>query len=56
MSHVVGGGYSMALIRSPSKKQWCCTQKKMGCEGATAPSVDAGAGMVWKRIKAWVNS
>ena len=38
-------------MRSPAKKKWCCTTKKMGCEGASPPSVDAGYGMVWKRVQ-----
>ncbi|CAJ1393184.1 unnamed protein product [Effrenium voratum] len=42
---------------SPQKKVWCCNVKKMGCEGANAPTVDAGFGMVWKHVQvngAWV--
>ena len=36
---------------SPAKKQWCCTVKHKGCEGDSPPDVDAGFGMVWKRVK-----
>lgn len=36
---------------SPSKKKWCCTMKKMGCEGDSAPSVDPGVGMMWKHVQ-----
>ena len=36
---------------SPAKKQWCCTTKKMGCEGSSPPSVDPGVGMMWKHIQ-----
>lgn len=38
---------------SPSKKQWCCTQKGKGCEGPSPPHVDPGFGMVWKHVQAW---
>ncbi|CAK9089133.1 Uncharacterized protein SCF082_LOCUS42070 [Durusdinium trenchii] len=36
---------------SPEKKQWCCTKRGKGCEGKAPPSVDAGAGMVWKHVQ-----
>jgi len=36
---------------SPGKKEWCCNQKGMGCEGATPPAFPAAAGMVWKKEK-----
>jgi len=36
---------------SPEKKHWCCTIKGKGCEGHSPPAVDAGYGMVWKRVQ-----
>ena len=41
-----------STARSPAKKQWCCTTKKMGCEGSSPPSVDPGVGMMWKHVQA----
>lgn len=37
---------------SPEKKHWCCTKRGKGCEGTSPPAVDAGYGMVWKRVQA----
>jgi hypothetical protein len=37
---------------SPDKKHWCCTKRGKGCEGSSPPAVDAGYGMVWKRVQA----
>ena len=37
---------------SPDKKHWCCTKRGKGCEGSSPPAVDAGFGMVWKRVQA----
>ena len=37
---------------SPSKKHWCCSKRGKGCEGPNPPAVDAGFGMVWKRVQA----
>ena len=37
---------------SPEKKHWCCTEQGKGCEGSSKPSVDPGAGMVWKHVQA----
>ncbi|CAK9102766.1 unnamed protein product [Durusdinium trenchii] len=34
-----------------SLRQWCCTKRGKGCEGKAPPSVDAGAGMVWKHVQ-----
>lgn len=48
-------GFSQRIrsaARSPAKKQWCCTTKKMGCEGSSPPSVDPGVGMIWRHIQA----
>lgn len=36
---------------SPPKKQWCCSNRGKGCEGNSPPSVDPGAGMVWKHVQ-----
>jgi len=36
---------------SPDKKHWCCTKRGKGCEGSSPPAVDAGYGMVWKRVQ-----
>ncbi|CAE7350960.1 unnamed protein product, partial [Symbiodinium sp. CCMP2456] len=36
---------------APAKKHWCCTKQGKGCEGHHPPSVDAGYGMVWKRVQ-----
>ncbi|CAJ1393551.1 unnamed protein product [Effrenium voratum] len=36
---------------SPPKKHWCCTTEGKGCEGSGPPSVDPGAGMVWKHMQ-----
>ncbi|CAK9025284.1 unnamed protein product [Durusdinium trenchii] len=36
---------------SPEKKHWCCTKRGKGCEGTSPPAVDAGYGMVWKRVQ-----
>ena len=36
---------------SPAKKQWCCKERLKGCEGNTKPSVDPGAGMMWKHVQ-----
>ena len=36
---------------SPAKKQWCCQERQKGCEGNTKPSVDPGAGMMWKHVQ-----
>ena len=40
-----------SFSRSPSKKKWCCTIKRMGCEGESPPSVDPGVGMMWKHVQ-----
>jgi len=36
---------------SPGKKQWCCNNQGKGCEGEHPPSVDPGAGMMWKHVQ-----
>ena len=36
---------------SPAKKQWCCSNRLKGCEGNAKPSVDPGAGMMWKHVQ-----
>ena len=36
---------------SRPKKQWCCSNRGKGCEGNSPPSVDPGAGMVWKHVQ-----
>ncbi|CAE7457800.1 Ide [Symbiodinium sp. CCMP2456] len=36
---------------SPAKKQWCCNNQGKGCEGEHPPSVDPGAGMMWKHVQ-----
>ena len=36
---------------SPAKKHWCCSNRLKGCEGNAKPSVDPGAGMMWKHVQ-----